>query len=225
MDQPARRPSPATEACGGSGRTTPASAPRTSAQEDQQGRTFVSQDKPSQKDLGPSAPGGKASLQKREKRSFKAQGLSRLIPKILKDGLGRKGSLEADLLIHWRDVVGEELSQWTVPSKISYADRRMRRKGTLTLAVNPAYAQFAQMAEGEILANVNQFLGFGRIEKIHLKQSYSINSVTNRTSVTGRGVTGRSSVLENRRERRQNGDLDSALEQLRQNVAERDRRR
>jgi hypothetical protein len=185
----------------------------------------VSQDKPLQKDLGPSKARGKDSPQKRAKRAFKAQGLSRLIPKILKDGLGRKGSLEADLLIHWRDVVGEELATWTVPTKISYADRRMRRKGTLILAVNPAYAQFAQMVEGDILAGVNQFLGFGRIEKIQLKQSYSITKATNRTSVRDRGVAGGSSVLENRRERRQNGDLDSALEQLRQNIAERDRRR
>lgn len=159
------------------------------------------------------------------RRSFKAQGLSRLIPKILKEGLGQKGSLEADLALHWREVVGEELAQWTVPSKITYADRRMRRKGTLLLSVNPAYAQFAQMSEPEILASVNQFLGHGRVEKLQLRQSHSVKFASHRTTVSSRGVQDRFSRLETRRERRQNDDLDTALESLRQSVAKRERQR
>jgi len=148
-----------------------------------------------------------------------------LVPKVLKDGLGRKGSLEADLLLHWREVVGAELAKWTVPNKISYADRKMRRKGTLILTVQPAYAQFAQMAGPEIIANVNQFLGHGRIEKIQLKQSFSAKPALARTTVTNRGAKPGVSALEQRRERRQNSNLNTSLEQLRQSIAERERRR
>ena len=104
----------------------------------------MSQDRSSTKDLGASPAKGKESKPKPPRRTYRAQGLSRLVPKILKEGLGRKGSLEADLLLHWREVVGEEHAQWTVPTRISYADRRMRRKGTLELSVAPAYAAFAQ---------------------------------------------------------------------------------
>jgi len=185
----------------------------------------VDRSKPSTKDVGHSGARGKESARKTARRTFKAQGLSRLIPKILKDGLGRKGSLEADLALHWREVAGEELAAWTVPSRISYADRRMRRKGTLLLLVNPAYSQYAQMAEGEILANVNQFLGHGRIEKVQLKQSHGINFAPHRITVSDRGVGERVSSLETRRERRQNDDLDEALETLRESVAKRERQR
>ena len=181
--------------------------------------------KPSSKDVGRSGSQGKESARKTVRRTYKAQGLSRLIPKILKDGLGRKGSLEADLLLHWREVVGEELANWTVPSKITYGDRRMRRKGTLLLSVSPSYAQFAQMQETDIVASVNQFLGPGRIERIQIKQSPGIDGASHRTTGSSRGVKGSVSRLETRRERRHNSDLDSALETLRQSVAKRDQRR
>ena len=160
--------------------------------------------KPSTKDVGHSGARGKESARKTARRTFKAQGLSRLIPKILKDGLGRKGSLEADLALHWREVAGEELAAWTVPSRISYADRRMRRKGTLLLLVN---------------------LGHGRIEKVQLKQSHGINFASHRITVSDRAVGERVSSLETRRERRQNDDLDEALETLRESVAKREHRR
>jgi len=176
-------------------------------------------------DVGRSSARGKETARKTAKRSFKAQGLSRLIPKVLKDGVGRKGSLEADLALHWREVVGEELASWTLPGKITYADRKMRRKGTLLVLVNPAYAQFAQMAQPDMLSSVNQFLGFGRVEKIQLKQSHSIGAATNRTTVSSRGVAGPASRLEPRRERRQHGTIDASLEALRQSVAEREKRR
>lgn len=173
----------------------------------------------------PIRPGSKAPVGKTPRRTFKAQGLSRLVPKILKEGLGRKGSLEADLLIHWKDVVGAEHAKWTAPTKISYADRKMRRRGTLELAVHPAYAAFAQMAEGEIVAGVNQFLGHGRVEKLQIKQSMTHQAATARKTVTKRAGPQRALHLEDRRERRQNTDLDKALKSLEQSVELRDKRR
>lgn len=158
---------------------------------------------------------------RRAQRSYKTLGLSRLVPKILKDSLGRKGSLEADLLIHWKDVVGAEHAAWTVPTKIAYADRKMRRRGTLVLAVHPAYATFAQMAEAEIVAAVNQFLGHGRVERVQIKQSSSQVAAASRKTVTKRAPPERALHLEDRRERRQNTDLDKALESLEQSIEQR----
>ncbi len=192
---------------------------------DQERQKRVDRNKPLSKDVGRSGPRGKDSARKTAKRSYKAQGLSRLIPKVLKDGLGRKGSLEADLALHWRDVVGADLAKWTLPTKITYADRKMRRRGTLMILVHPGYAQFAQMAEGDILSSTNQFLGHGRVEKIQLKQTHSVSFGAHRKTVSVRGVADHASALEPRRERRQTGDLDTALETLRQSVAERERQR
>ncbi len=197
----------------------------------------MSQDRSSAKDLGASPAKGKESKPKPPRRTYRAQGLSRLVPKILKDGLGRKGSLEADLLLHWREVVGEEHAQWTVPTRISYADRRMRRKGTLELSVAPAYAAFAQMAEAEIISGVNQFLGYGRIERLQLRQSHAAagqaarsrsgrsgrSRGASRETVTNRGPDGRESRVMNRQERRNNEDLGDALESLRTSIDERER--
>ena len=197
----------------------------------------MSQDRSSAKDLGASPAKGKESKPKTPRRTYRAQGLSRLVPKILKEGLGRKGSLEADLLLHWREVVGEEHAQWTVPTRIAYADRRMRRKGTLELSVAPAYAAFAQMAEAEIISGVNQFLGHGRIERLQLRQSHAAagqaarsrstgggrSRGASRETVTNRGPDERESRVMNRRERRNNEDLGDALESLRTSIDERER--
>ena len=197
----------------------------------------MSQDRSSAKDLGASPAKGKESKAKTPRRTYRAQGLSRLVPKILKDGLGRKGSLEADLLLHWREVVGEEHAQWTVPTRISYADRRMRRKGTLELSVAPAYAAFAQMAEAEIISGVNQFLGHGRIERLQLRQSHAAAGQAARSrsgrggasrgrsrgTVTNRGPDTRESRVMNRQERRNNQDLGDALESLRTSIDQRER--
>ncbi len=186
------------------------------------------------KDLGASPAKGKASAPKTPRRSYRAQGLSRLVPKILKEGLGRKGSLEADLMLHWRDVVGEEHARWTIPTRITYADRRMRRKGTLELSVVPAYAAFAQMAEAEIVAGANQFLGHGRIERLQLKQNHAAvrqatgaANTADRTGARGtvrqRGQTTPESRVNSRQERRNNEDLSEALESLRSSIDQRDR--
>ena len=201
----------------------------------------MSQDRSSAKDLGASPAKGKESKPKPPRRTYRAQGLSRLVPKILKDGLGRKGSLEADLLLHWREVVGEEHAQWTVPTRISYADRRMRRKGTLELSVAPAYAAFAQMAEAEIISGVNQFLGYGRIERLQLRQSHAAagqaarsrsgrggssrrsSRGSSRGTVTNRGPDARESRVMNRQERRNNDGLSDALESLRTSIDQRER--
>ena len=222
MDLPRHHRARARANRGGADRTSSTSAQRRSAPE---GQKRVKRDESLRKDVGRSSARGKETARKTAKRSFKAQGLSRLIPKVLKDGVGRKGSLEADLAIHWREVVGAELANWTLPGKITYADRKMRRKGTLLVLVNPGYAQFAQMAQPDILSSVNQFLGFGRVEKIQLKQSHAIGGAAHRTTVSGRGVAEPSSRLEPRRERRQSGTINASLEALRQSVAEREKRR
>ena len=167
-------------------------------------------------------PSGKQA-RRRAQRKYKALSLSRLVPQVLKDGLGRKGSLEADLLLHWVEVVGAEHAAWTVPTKISYADRKLRRRGTLELAVHPAYAAFAQMAEAEIIAAVNQFLGHGRVERVQIKQSAGQQAAIARRTVTKRAGQTRTLHLEDRRERRQNTDLDKALESLEQSIEQRDK--
>ena len=136
-------------------------------------------------------------------------------------------------MLHWREVVGEEHAQWTVPTRISYADRRMRRKGTLELSVAPAYAAFAQMAEAEIISGVNQFLGHGRIERLQLRQSHAAAGQAARSrsgrgggsrgTVTNRGPDTRESRVMNRQERRNNADLGDALESLRTSIDQRER--
>jgi len=222
MGLPTGHHAPARANRGDADRTSSTSARRRSAP---WGQKRLKRDESLSNDVGRSRPRGKETARKTAKRSFKAQGLSRLIPKVLKDGVGRKGSLEADLAIHWREVVGEDLANWTLPGKITYSDRKMRRKGTLLVLVNPGYAQFAQMLQSDILSSVNQFLGFGRVEKIQLKQSHAIGGGAHRTTVSSRGVAQPPSRLEPRRERRQSGTISASLEALRQSVAEREKRR
>ena len=82
----------------------------------------------------------------------------------------------------------------------------------------------AEMSKVEIISRVNQFLGHGRIAKLVLKQTLSPPHARSDRTVTGRGEPSTAYGLEERRERRQNTDLDTALDELRRTLLDRDKR-
>ena len=80
-----------------------------------------------------------------------------------------RGFAVARLLIHWPEVVGEDLARMTRPVKIGYG--REGLGATLTLLVASAHAPMIQMQLPRMIEKVNAVYGYAAISRITLTQT------------------------------------------------------
>ncbi len=113
----------------------------------------------------------KEKIQISEER--RTQGLSSVSQTILpfaKQILGTKGFVEIDILTGWRDIVGEELAEFSLPQKIDFP-RGQKSNGTLHLSViSGAFALEIQHREKYILEKINTHFGYQAVSKIKITQ-------------------------------------------------------
>jgi hypothetical protein len=97
--------------------------------------------------------------------------VAKTIMPLAKQLLGTKGFLEMDLLAGWKNIVGEDLAQYTLPQKISFR-KDQKIDGTLELMVlSGAFAMEVQQREKQIIEKINTFFGYGAISKLKLIQN------------------------------------------------------
>ncbi len=105
-----------------------------------------------------------------ETRRGQMRAIGAMLPRIAGPGLGKNGLGEAQLIRHWRDIVGERLARGTVPEKLSFS-RGERRDGTLRLGVVPGLALEIQHNEPIVLERINAFLGYRAVTRLALRQT------------------------------------------------------
>ena len=109
-----------------------------------------------------------------DKRS--ASGLNSLASEtlpLLKKIISKKGMLTVDVVLFWEQIVGQELSLYTRPEKITFKNNE-RNNGTLYVAVpNGAFALELQHREKFILDKVNSFFGYQAVSSMRIRQSVS----------------------------------------------------
>ena len=96
--------------------------------------------------------------------------LSKQLDALTKNLLGKRGFANADLLLHWSDVVGEDLAKGVKPDKITYP--KNTREGAV-LHVRVGAGSFAVIMEHQkkvLLDRINTFLGYEAIGDIKIKQ-------------------------------------------------------
>ncbi len=87
--------------------------------------------------------------------------------------LGKQGLMEMNLLTSWKNIVGDELSQYSMPEKISFK-KGMRTDGTLHLFVsNGAFAIEIGHKSPIILEKINAFFGYNAVSQIKITQNES----------------------------------------------------
>ena len=88
--------------------------------------------------------------------------------------LARQGFSEADLILHWDDIVGERLAGNSRPIKLQWPPRPasdgVPRPATLVVRVEGAFAIELQHGADQVLSRVNAHLGWRCVGRLAFRQ-------------------------------------------------------
>ena len=91
------------------------------------------------------------------------------VSKVAAPILGRRGLAEAELILGWAAVVGEDLARDTLPIKLAFG-KGERVDGTLHIKVVSAAAPEVRHREPQILERINSFFGYRAVAHLKLAQ-------------------------------------------------------
>lgn len=83
----------------------------------------------------------------------------------------KKQGIEAALLKHWRDIVGNELADACQPVKLTVP--KGKKSGVLTVEIHPSHALIAQHMQSVILEKLAVYYGYRAVERIQFRQCSS----------------------------------------------------
>ncbi len=95
--------------------------------------------------------------------------LGSTVSKVAAPVLGRRGFGEAQVILEWKSVVGQDLARDTLPVKLSFS-RGERTDGTLHLRVAPGAGLTVQHLEPLIIERINTFFGYKAVARLALRQ-------------------------------------------------------
>ncbi len=85
--------------------------------------------------------------------------------------LGVNGFTQLELLNSWEIIVGKELSQYSLPQKLTFPKDR-HSDGCLTIMVPAgAFAMEIKQRENQIIPQINTFFGYPAVSKIKILQN------------------------------------------------------
>jgi hypothetical protein len=90
------------------------------------------------------------------------------LARITRPALGKRGLAEAEVVLRWREIVGDALARQCLPERVKLT--RGSPGGTLHLCVEPAAATRVQHLEATILERVNTFYGYRAVVRLQLRQ-------------------------------------------------------
>ena len=91
------------------------------------------------------------------------------VSKVAAPVLGRRGLAEAEMILGWAAVVGEDLARDTLPIKLAFG-KGERTDGTLHLKVVSAAAPEVRHREPQIVERINGFFGYRAVAHLKLTQ-------------------------------------------------------
>ena len=111
-------------------------------------------------------------------RPFRKRGatpLADLVTPLIGPVLARQGFGEADVLMHWAEIVGEHLAERCRPVKLQWRPRpadpsAAMEPATLIVRVEGAFALQLQHMAAVVLERVNAYFGWRCVGKLVLKQ-------------------------------------------------------
>ena len=104
-----------------------------------------------------------------------SQPLADLVGSLIDPVLARQGFGEADIILHWDDIVGARLSAVSRPLQLKWPPRPPGRieppqPATLVVRVESAFALELQHSADQVLARVNAHLGWRCVGKLAFRQ-------------------------------------------------------
>ena len=119
-----------------------------------------------------------------ERKTKGLSALSQAIQPFAKQLLGQKGFVEIDILTNWTNIVGEDLSAYSMPQKIDFK-KGEKNNGVLNLLVpSGAFALEIQHREKIIIDKVNQYFGYNAVSKLKIIQNYDLSDTLPQETAT-----------------------------------------
>ena len=111
---------------------------------------------------------------KKNKRRWKANALSGLMPPTVNKALRRFGFAQTSIISNWEKIVGTEMAHHTYPSKLTFK-KGTKENGTLHIMVDGAHALKLQHLLPLIIEKINMFHGFKLVGHIAITQGPAIS--------------------------------------------------
>ena len=105
-----------------------------------------------------------------EPHSNDLESLGSIFVPIVKEIMNSEDFIEADILLNWYDVVGQELGRVIRPIKIKYDKKENQRVLYVEVPVG-GYALEIQHREKYILEKINAYFGYSAIQKLNKSQN------------------------------------------------------
>jgi len=115
---------------------------------------------------------------------FRAVGI--FVPKLVRETCRRRGFVNVDIVLRWREIVGDRLAGETWPLRIEWPRRReavLRPDGTeapgshrtrIVVGATPARTLDVEYAKGTIIDRVNGYLGYRAASELAATPDYSV---------------------------------------------------
>ena len=92
------------------------------------------------------------------------------VRRLLGPVLGKKGFIQADILSHWEDILGKELSRGVIPDSVSFSKSSDGGAVLRVKAFSGAYAVEFNACKEQILEKINSYFGYAAVADIRLTQ-------------------------------------------------------
>jgi hypothetical protein len=150
-----------------------------------------------------------------------------LVPKLVREACRRRGFVNIDIVLRWREIVGEALARETWPVRIDWPRRQeavLRPDGTeapgahrtrLVVGATPARALDVEYAKRAIIDRLNGYLGYRAATELAAAPDYSVAPEGPRRPAAGVAAAGPEVAAD---------PLSAALERLGRAVAAQRRR-
>jgi hypothetical protein len=115
-----------------------------------------------------------------------ARPVGTFVPKLVRETCRRRGFVNVDIVLRWREIVGDRLAGETWPVRIEWPRRRetvLRPDGTeapglhrtrIVVGATPARALDVEYAKGTIIDRVNGYLGYRAATELAATPDYSM---------------------------------------------------
>lgn len=109
-----------------------------------------------------------------EPRSRSYEGLNNLtqeVKKLTQNALGKHGFIQVELLAHWQEILGQELSYGIKPIGLIFPAKE-RTNGTLKVqTAGGAFALLFEHQKANVIEKINTYFGYPAIKQIKIEQN------------------------------------------------------
>lgn len=97
--------------------------------------------------------------------------LSKTIMPLTRQLLGHKGYMEMEIISNWKDIVGEDMAQYSLPQKLKFAKDKNDDGCLEIMVLSGAFAMEIKQREPAILEKLNIFFGYAAISRLKIVQN------------------------------------------------------